>query len=99
MKETEFNALISLLDDDDPNVESHVRQTLVSLGDEAISRLEEAWEKTNDELVQNRIEDIIHTIQMRGTLEGIRAWKRNGATSLLRGLVSGDPTPLSGTGL
>ena len=85
MKETEFKALISLLDDNDPNVESHVRQTLVGLGDEAISRLEEAWEKTDDELVQNRIEDIIHIIQMRGTLEGIRAWKRNGGNSLLRG--------------
>ena len=84
MKESEIQALISLLDDDDPNVESHVRQTLLNLGDDIIPRLETAWEAASDNLVQDRIEDIIHSIQSRGTIEGLSNWKKQGADSLLR---------------
>ena len=54
MSETELKALISLLDDEDPNIEEHVKDKLVSMGDEVIPRLEQAWESQKDELVQNK---------------------------------------------
>ncbi|MEZ4827971.1 MAG: transglutaminase family protein [Bacteroidia bacterium] len=85
MKETEFKALISLLDDDDPEVGTHVQQTLISLGGEVIPRLEEAWEREQNEIVQTRIENIIHVIQSRGTLEDLRRWKSQPAPSVMDG--------------
>ena len=85
MDPSEFSALISLLDDTDPTVESHVMSTLISLGSDAIPQLEAAWEKQTDELVQGRIEDIIDTIQTSVTLEGLEDWKSMGGGSLLRG--------------
>lgn len=85
MSETELKALISLLDDEDPNIEEHVKDKLVSMGDEVIPRLEQAWESQKDELVQNRIEEIIHVIQTKGTIDGLKTWREQGGNSLLRG--------------
>ncbi|MDX2249777.1 MAG: transglutaminase family protein [Bacteroidia bacterium] len=85
MKDTEFKALIRLLDDDDPDIGAHIEQTLISLGGEAIPRLEEAWEQEKNELVQSRIEDIIHVIQSKNTIDELRQWRQQGNASLLRG--------------
>lgn len=85
MKQSEFQALIQLLDDTDPEIETHVKSTLISLGEEVIPRLEEAWEKQPDEMVQGRIEDIIYTIQTQQALDSLRQWKSVGGGSLLRG--------------
>ena len=85
MNEREFQALIRLLDDDDPGVESHVEQQLVGMGESVIPRLETAWESAGDEVVQQRIEDIIQLIQRNHTLDELRAWKERGGDSLLQG--------------
>lgn len=85
MKETEFKALIRLLDDDDPEVGIHIQQTLISLGGEVIPRLEEAWELEQNELIQSRIEDIIQVIQSKSTIEDLRQWCKLGNGSLLDG--------------
>jgi len=85
MDHTKFNALIRLLDDTDPTVETHVKDTLISLGESAIPQLEEAWEQQSDEWVQGRIEDIIQTIQTGRTVQALRDWKSIGGGSLLRG--------------
>jgi len=85
MRESEFKALISLLDDNDPGIESHIEETLLSMGDSVIPRLEEAWEKENNEIVQNRIEDIIHTIQSHRTEKELTDWKASPHTPLLEG--------------
>ncbi len=85
MSPSEFKALISLLDDTDPVVESHVKDTLISLGEGVIPKLEEAWESQGDEFVQSRIEDIIYHIQTGQVLDSIHSWKSVGGGSLLRG--------------
>jgi len=85
MNTSEFNALISLLDDTDPGVEQHVKDKLISMGEDAIPELERAWEANQDEFVQERIEDIIHVIQTERTVEGLKEWKEEGANSLLKG--------------
>lgn len=85
MKETEFKALIRLLDDEDPGVEAHVREKLLSLGQEGIPKLEMEWELTEDEFVQGRIADIIHIIQTQDISDLIVEWCQQGGRSLLRG--------------
>ena len=74
MKETEFKALISLLEDDDPTIGKHIEGKLLSLGEGIIPRLEAAWEEEADTDIQQRLEDIIYLIQIKGTIEELQAW-------------------------
>ena len=85
MKEQEFKALISLLEDEDPRIGDHVEQKLLSMGMEILSRLEQAWEIENNERVQTRIEDIIHVIQSQETVDKLIEWMEDPHPSLLEG--------------
>ncbi|HET7818190.1 MAG TPA: hypothetical protein VFL70_02680 [Bacteroidia bacterium] len=51
----ELNALLSLLDDPDKNVYQHVREKLLSIGNEAIPALENVWENSFDVTMQTRL--------------------------------------------
>jgi len=84
MKEKEFKALISLLEDDDPTVGNHIQGKLLSMGEEVIPRLEAAWEEIEDIDIQQRLEDIIYLIQSSGTLEELHACLRSTEPSLLK---------------
>ena len=77
MKDTEFKALISLLEDDDPNIGDHIEQKLVSMGDQIIPRLEKAWEEENNQIIQTRIEDIIQVIQSKNIIDELIEWKNS----------------------
>ena len=48
MKKKEIKAMISLLDDEDPEVSDEIMKQLHLLGEEAIPYLEEKWENTLD---------------------------------------------------
>ncbi|MEL6589115.1 MAG: transglutaminase-like domain-containing protein [Bacteroidota bacterium] len=85
MKETELKALISLLDDEDPSVKTHVEQQLLELGELVLPQLERAWESSEDELLQSRIEDVIHLIQSRQSILSLRDWRAKGGGDLLDG--------------
>lgn len=84
MKEEEFKALISLLEDDDPHVGQHIQGKLISMGEEVIPRLEAAWEEVGDAEIQQRLEDIIYLIQSNGTLDELYAWLEEDEPSLLK---------------
>ncbi len=85
MKESEFRALISLLEDDDPTVSTHVESKLIEMGGEVISRLENAWETEKDEIIQQRLEDIIQGIQEQDTLDRFIAWRDSEEKNLMEG--------------
>lgn len=85
MKESEFKALISLLEDDDPQVSSHVEEKLIGMGGDMIPKLEHAWEIEPDEIIQKRLEDIIQGIQERDTMERFIAWRDADEKDLLEG--------------
>ncbi|MCI4671974.1 MAG: transglutaminase-like domain-containing protein [Bacteroidia bacterium] len=87
MKDSELKALISLLDDDDPSVEMNVRNKLIELGQEVLPELEAAWESQEDEHIQERIEEIIHSIQSRDTILDLREWRMAGGGNLLNGWI------------
>ncbi len=85
MNEKELKALISLLDDDDPGVKNQVESELLALGEHVIPKLELAWEQSINEKLQARIEDIIHLIQSKKTINHLRDWRAKGGGSLLEG--------------
>ena len=59
MESKEFKALISLLEDDDEQIVTHVQEKILSLGTEIIPFLEQEWETNFNSAVQRRIEDLI----------------------------------------
>ena len=74
MNKKEIKALISLLDDPDEMVFKQISVKFLSLGEEVIPVLEDAWEASFDTLIQNRIENIIHQIQFDLIKEALRLW-------------------------
>ncbi len=82
----EFMALVSLLEDDDEEVNRHVEGKIMSLGSDIIPYLEEQWENSFDPNIQSKIEDMIHTLQFSRLKERIRDWKEKGGESLLEGM-------------
>ena len=86
MDKKEFHSLIRLLDDQDREVLETVTQTLVKKGIPVISHLEDAWENSDNEMVQGKIENIIQQIHVEGIKSELTRWKKKESENLLKGL-------------
>src|SRR3954467_7550222 len=87
MKEQEIKALIRLLDDNDSEVFEHIESKLVTLGKPVIPILEKEWSSSLDALMQERIENIIHKIQLDSLQGELKQWTENGGVDLLKGAL------------
>ena len=87
MEKQELNALISLLDDPDEKVYEQISIKILSLGEEIIPVLEDAWEHSFDTLIQNRIENIIHQIQFDIIKDALKDWAQPDQQNLLEGAL------------
>lgn len=85
MQDNELNALIALLDDPDKEVYNAVSENLINHGLSIVTLLEKAWESSNNELTQRRIETLIHSIQLKSTIENLSKWIDSGSQDLLEG--------------
>lgn len=86
MKDSEFKALVSLLDDDDVQIINHVEDKIKSLGQDVIPFLETEWENNLNPSVQRRIEDLIHFLQFELLKQRLVEWHENESEDLLKGL-------------
>lgn len=86
MEEKEIKALISLLDDDDKQVVTHVEEKILSLGKEAIPFLEKEWENSLNPRLQSRIEEIIHTLQYELLKSRLVEWYEGTEKDILTGM-------------
>jgi len=86
MTENELKALVSLLDDEDKQISSHVQDKILSLGTEAIPFLEKEWESNLNPSVQSRIEELIHTLQYELVKERLKKWYASADQDLLTGM-------------
>lgn len=86
MKKEEIKALVSLLDDEDVEILSHVERKIMSLGNVIIPFLETEWENNFNPLVQKRLEELIHTLQYETLLDKLNAWKNSEKQDLLEGM-------------
>ncbi|MGB3463816.1 MAG: transglutaminase-like domain-containing protein [Cyclobacteriaceae bacterium] len=86
MDEKELKALVTLLEDDDQEIKSHVEEKIISLGTKTIPFLEEEWEKSFNPEVQRRIEDMIHILQFELLQEKLSEWKDHETENLLKGV-------------
>lgn len=87
MSENELSALINLLEDPDDEVFSAVKDQILSMGSEVIPALEHVWENTFNNVLQSRIEDVIHIIQIEQVKAELLLWVETGGTDLLAGTL------------
>ncbi|SKC88927.1 transglutaminase-like domain-containing protein [Ohtaekwangia koreensis] len=86
MKDTELKALVSLLDDEDVQIVSHVEEKILSLGTTIIPFLEQEWESNFNPQVQRKIEELIHSLQYELLKERIKNWYETPEQDLLTGM-------------
>jgi len=86
LEDNELKALVSLLDDEDTQIVSHVEEKIRSLGTSIIPFLEQEWESNFNPQVQRRIEELIHTLQYELLKERIRDWYQTEDQDLLTGM-------------
>lgn len=86
LENKEISALFQLLDDPDEEVFSTVTDRIIAHGRAIIPNLENLWENSPDQDVQERIEIIIHKLHFRDLVEEFTDWK-NGSCELLQGAL------------
>ncbi|NNC83534.1 MAG: hypothetical protein HKN79_08150 [Flavobacteriales bacterium] len=86
MEINEIKALISLLDDPDPEVQVHIRDRIVQEGRWMIPFLNEQIESQQDDLEASLlIQDIVRDIQVKGLGEELRNWIASEEKDLITG--------------
>ncbi|MEN9523165.1 MAG: hypothetical protein RL065_1542, partial [Bacteroidota bacterium] len=83
----EYKSLIALLDDPDEEIYNNVFTKLCEYGKIVIPHLESEWEHNLDELVQQRVEDVIHTIQFDEIKSELKIWALNKPENLFQALL------------
>ena len=71
MSDKELKALIELLDDPDNAVFDEIKNKIISIGNDVIPHLEDAWETSLDMLRQERIENIIHHLHITSQFNSV----------------------------
>ncbi len=85
--EKEITALLRLIDDPDDEVYDTVASTLLHYGRDIIPNLEQLWEVTEDESVQERIETLIHRVHFQDLQNDFLEWSSSPHPELLRGAI------------
>lgn len=86
MHETrEISALLNLIDDPDQEVFSTVSNRIVDYGRGIIPNLENLWENSPSEDVQERIEMLIHKLHYNDLVNDFTSWKENPYHDILFG--------------
>jgi regulator of sirC expression with transglutaminase-like and TPR domain len=85
LPESEIQALVRLLDDDDREVLNHVYTKIKSFGIEIIPSLESAWTTELNPLQHDRLEEIVHDIQFQMVSDQLTAWVESEDQDLLLG--------------
>ncbi len=83
----EIKALLHLIDDPDDEVFDTVAEKLLHYGREIIPNLEQLWEVTIDQNVQERIEHLIHRVHFQDLQEEFYEWGHSKQPELLRGAI------------
>jgi regulator of sirC expression with transglutaminase-like and TPR domain len=86
LQEKEIKALVSLISDEDEEVQNHIREKIISFGAVIIPYLEHEWENSLEPKIQKRIEEIIHQLQFEHLRRSLLNWYLYNSENLLEGL-------------
>jgi len=85
MNTKEIQAILTLLEDPDAQVHDTIFHSLMGMGVKVVPDLEKAWEFSGNVDLQDKIEGIIHKIQLNFIHQSLLDWVKNGAEDLLEG--------------
>ena len=74
MEKSKLDALINLLDDPDRTVFQLVEKELLKENEDIIPALEEKWETSFNIFYQERIENLIQSLQFKETYKKLKLW-------------------------
>ncbi len=86
MGKSKVQALISLLDDPDETIFNTVEEELLKEDVGVVDDLERAWEVSQNDVFQRRVENIIHTLQLKDVQSLMRKWIDEGGRDLFYGV-------------
>jgi hypothetical protein len=86
-RDNQISALLRLIDDPDEEIFGTVSEELLHYGRAVIPRLEQLWENTEDEDVQERIETLIHRVHFTDLQAEFMEWSHSPAPEILRGAI------------
>ncbi len=84
-KQANIHALVSMLDESDPEVYQSIKNALFALGDEALPYLQDAMDMKTTPLWQNRIEGLIRELRLETACKHLSQWKLEEAPDLMQG--------------
>lgn len=87
MDEEKLRALISLLDDSDPNVYINISKELSKLSASDIPKLEDIWLESDSPVFQERLESIIDEIHYNSIIKELIKWKNSPKQDLIDGAI------------
>ncbi|WP_195715280.1 transglutaminase family protein [Ancylomarina sp. 16SWW S1-10-2] len=87
MNEDKLQALISLLDDADPNVYINIATELSKLSASNIPYLENIWLESDNVILQERLDKIIDEIHYKSILKELISWKNSPKQDLIDGAI------------
>lgn len=88
MEETrEISALMTLIDDPDAEVFETISDRIISYGKPIIPNLEHLWENTPDEIIQEKIELLIHRLHFQDLQSDMTHYGQAGCLDLMEGLL------------
>ena len=87
MNEDKLRALISLLDDSDPNVYINISKELSKLSASNIPYLEDIWLESDSAILQERLELIIDEIHYNSIIKELINWKNSSKQNLIDGAI------------
>lgn len=83
----EIMALLKLIDDPDDEVFNTVSEKIIHYGKSIIPNLEDLWENTSDEQLQERIEQLIHRVNFEDLQAELLEWSQSKRPELLKGAI------------
>jgi len=83
----ELQALIRLIDEPDEVIFRTIHDRIFAHGMEAVPILENVWESSFDPVIQHRIEDLIHQIQLDELKREMLSWSQFQHHDLLQGAL------------
>ncbi len=86
-KNKKMEALVSLIDEPEPEVFRDISTNILQFGTDIIPVLEDAWETHHLPEVQDRIESIIHQIQFDQVCKDLEDWIISDSDNLLNGCI------------
>lgn len=87
MDKTKLDALLSLLDDPNPEIFKSVSKQLLELPITVIPELEDMWLESKDQTLQNRLEEIIKRIEFNSVKNELIKWSQGKVINLIKGAM------------